>query len=95
MRALLACAFVALPTILLAGTPELLWTFQGIEDVNAFAALPDADGDGVADNYGYCMYSDLPCTFALDPLDPPVGATEGAWAGLAWTLQLGPVTPGS
>jgi hypothetical protein len=32
---------------------------------------------------------------AIDPLDPPVGATEGAWAGLAWTLQLGPVTPGS
>ncbi len=30
-------------------TPDLLWQFPGIEDVNAFAAVPDADGDGIAD----------------------------------------------
>lgn len=32
-----------------AETPALLWTFQGIEDINAMAALPDVDGDGVPD----------------------------------------------
>ncbi len=30
-------------------TPAVLWQFQGIEDINAFATLPDVDGDGVAD----------------------------------------------
>ena len=49
MRALLACLLLTVPTLLLAGTPDLLWTFQGIEDVNAFASVPDANGDGVPD----------------------------------------------
>jgi len=30
-------------------TPDELWRFQGIEDMNAFAVLPDVDGDGIAD----------------------------------------------
>jgi hypothetical protein len=29
--------------------PDILWWFQGIEDINAMATLPDVDGDGVAD----------------------------------------------
>ncbi|HOX24814.1 MAG TPA: FG-GAP-like repeat-containing protein [Candidatus Krumholzibacteria bacterium] len=33
----------------LAQTPAELWRFQGIEDVNAFAILPDVDGDTIAD----------------------------------------------
>ena len=48
------CALLGgvLPLLLAApclagGTP--LWMFQGIEDINAMATLPDADGDGVPD----------------------------------------------
>jgi outer membrane protein assembly factor BamB len=33
----------------LADTGEVLWNFQGIEDINALATLPDVDGDGTPD----------------------------------------------
>lgn len=46
----LALIVVALAAVATAHpTPDRLWTFQGIEDINAFATLPDVDGDGVAD----------------------------------------------
>jgi len=43
----LSLALASLPVR--AQTPVELWRFQGIEDVNAFATLPDVDGDGVVD----------------------------------------------
>ena len=49
MRAMLALAILFSTTALAQPTPTELWRFQGIEDVNAFASLPDANGDGVAD----------------------------------------------
>ena len=49
LLALLALAILSCTAALAQPTPTELWRFQGIEDVNAFAALPDADGDGIAD----------------------------------------------
>jgi outer membrane protein assembly factor BamB len=52
MRALLALALLVILVPVVRAqpdTPALLWQHQGIEDVNAFAWLPDVDGDLVPD----------------------------------------------
>jgi hypothetical protein len=49
MRALLFLLALASLAFAQPSTPDLLWTHQGIEDINAFAWLPDVDGDGVPD----------------------------------------------
>lgn len=50
MRTLLTVVLVmAAAAVAMGKTPTELWSFQGIEDIRAFAALPDADGDGVSD----------------------------------------------
>ncbi len=47
---LTACLLLAcLPGAALADGGDQLWRFQGIEDINAMATLPDVDGDGVSD----------------------------------------------
>lgn len=38
--------------------------------------LEDADGDGMADNYGSCLQADIPFPVAADPTDPPDGFTN-------------------
>ena len=46
----LALTLIAvLSSTLLADPGDQLWMFQGIEDINAMATLPDVDGDGVPD----------------------------------------------
>jgi outer membrane protein assembly factor BamB len=49
--AALTIVFIAIPgpTFAQPAAPDLIWLHQGIEDINAFAWLPDVDGDGIAD----------------------------------------------
>jgi outer membrane protein assembly factor BamB len=51
MRTLPVLLALTIPALAFAqpAVPDLLWQHQGIEDINAFAWLPDVDGDGVPD----------------------------------------------
>jgi outer membrane protein assembly factor BamB len=46
---IMTVSILFLTTMALADTGEVLWNFQGIEDINAMATLPDVDGDGTPD----------------------------------------------
>ena len=51
MRTLPVLLALTIPALAFAqpAVPDLLWQHQGVEDINAFAWLPDVDGDGVPD----------------------------------------------
>ncbi len=41
--------------------------------------LEDADGDGLADEYGTCFRPDVLVTEAFNPSDPPIGTVNTFW----------------
>lgn len=49
LRIAALASLLCLPGLALADGGDQLWRFQGIEDIQAMATLPDVDGDGVCD----------------------------------------------
>ena len=49
LLALLALVALAFPPLALAAPGDVMWVFQGIEDINAMVEVPDVDQDGVSE----------------------------------------------
>lgn len=90
-----AAALAALTLIVFAGAApaqtSLLWSFSGLENVQAIAAVPDIDGDGgvdvVFDTYDYGPSG-------VDHLFAVRGASSGTGT-LLWSARpIGGLTPG-